>query len=138
MTAHYLDSSALCKVISPESESAALRTFVREWSGDLASSDLARTEVLRHTRRWNPASLPHARALLDSLVLIPILTQITERAGLLEPGHMRSLDALHLATALELGDDLAAVVTYDLRQADAAREAGLTVLAPGSEPHQGP
>ena len=83
---------------------------MHRWSvpvGDqVISSDLLRTELLRVTRRVDPEQLPQARALLDSLVLLSLSTSVCERAAVLEPEILRSLDALHLAAALELGDDL--------------------------------
>lgn len=130
MSACYVDSSALCKLVAPEPETEAMHRLWTSHKSDLVSSDLARTEVLRQAGRCDPPRLEQARAVLDGLVLVPILTRIAQAAGTLGPPHLRSLDALHLATALELGDDLEAYVTYDERQADAARRLGLVVVAP--------
>lgn len=130
MSALYLDSSALCKLIAAEVETPALQAVLISHDGDLVSSDLARTEVMRMSGRLDPPRRAEARTVLDALVLVPLLTRIADAAGVLGPPTLRSLDALHLATALELGDDLAGLVTYDGRQADAARELGLTVIRP--------
>ncbi|NLG20831.1 MAG: type II toxin-antitoxin system VapC family toxin [Actinomycetales bacterium] len=130
MSALYLDSSALCKLVAQEPESPAIHSLVVSHDGDLVASDLARTEVLRMAGRLDPPRRAEARAVLDALVLVPLLTRITDAAGVIGPPELRSLDALHLATALELGDDLAGIVTYDQRQADAARQLGLTVISP--------
>ena len=74
--------------------------------------------------------MPQARAVLDSLILITLPTQLFERAADLEPDLLRSLDALHLAAALDLGDDLDGIVTYDDRLGAAAVAHGITVVAP--------
>nr|WP_281496898.1 type II toxin-antitoxin system VapC family toxin [Ornithinimicrobium sp. F0845] len=125
-----MDSSALCKLVVEEAQTPALHALLVSHDGDLVSSDLARTEVLRMAGRLDPPRRAEARVVLEALVLVPLLTRIAEAAGVIAPPRVRSLDALHLATALELGDDLAGLVTYDERQADAARQLGLTVLGP--------
>lgn len=127
--AHYLDTSALVKLIVKEPETVALRRWIRS-HGDLVSSDLARTELLRVTRRHAPDRVQAARAVLDGLHLLVVTTGICERAGLLEPTGLRSLDAIHLSSALQLGDELAGLVTYDERLAVGARSLGLPVLNP--------
>jgi predicted nucleic acid-binding protein len=71
-----------------------------------------------------------ARAVLESLPLMRLSTEVFERAAMLEPDLRRSLDCLHLAAALELGDDLEAIVTYDTRLAEAARSLGIDVVSP--------
>jgi predicted nucleic acid-binding protein len=67
---------------------------------------------------------------LDSLVLIQVPTMIFEAAGRVDPTTLRTLDAIHLAAALDLGDDLQGIVTYDARLAEAAGSNGVAVLAP--------
>jgi hypothetical protein len=71
-----------------------------------------------------------ARTVLESVILLTLSTSICERAAMLEPDVLRSLDALHLAAALELGDDLEAVVTYDHRMAEGAEALGISTIAP--------
>jgi predicted nucleic acid-binding protein len=71
------------------------------------------------------------QAAFDGVTVIDLDPSIASRAGVIEPVALRSLDAIHLASALELGDELDAFVTYDARQADAARELGLSVVSPG-------
>lgn len=128
----YLDASAMVKLLWQEAESDALLAWLEGCTDRLLSSDLVRTELLRTATRIDPLHVPHARELLDGLYLEPVTTTLTEAAGVLLPGHpLRSLDALHIATALVSGDDLEAFVTYDERQADAARRVGLRVLSPG-------
>lgn len=130
--AFYVDSSAAVKLVVEEPETAALSAWAVTRDGDLVSSDLVRTELLRATKRAAPDRLVRAREVLDALVLMELPTAVFERAAILEPEVLRSLDALHLAAALELGDDLDGVVTYDGRLADSARSIGIPVLAPGS------
>jgi predicted nucleic acid-binding protein len=96
----------------------------------IVSSDLLRTELVRATRRGAPDQMQQARAVLDSLVLLTIPTALFEQAGTVEPDLLRSLDALHLAAALDLGDDLDGIVTYDDRLASAAVALGIRVIAP--------
>lgn len=130
--AFYVDSSAAVKLVVEEPETAALSTWAAARDGELVSSDLVRTELIRATKRAAPDRLVRAREVLDALVLMELPTAVFERAAILEPEILRSLDALHLAAALELGDDLDGVVTYDGRLADAARSIGIPVVAPGT------
>ena len=68
--------------------------------------------------------------MLDALVLLSMPTSVFERAAMLEPDHLRSLDGLHLASALVLGDELEGIVTYDDRMGAAVTAVGVTVVAP--------
>lgn len=126
----YFDTSALVKLVVAEPETTALRDAVRASTTDRVSSDLTRTELVRTVRRGAPDHVLSAREVLEALTLIPVTTEVFEAAGRLEPRTLRALDALHLAAALSLGDDLEAVVTYDHRLADACRANGVAVLAP--------
>ncbi|MCL2781627.1 MAG: type II toxin-antitoxin system VapC family toxin [Actinomycetia bacterium] len=128
--AHYLDTSALVKLVVAESESAALRAWLNARDRVPVTSDLARTELLRAVRRAAPSHASAARAVLDSVIILQLTTAIFEQAARLDPLVSRSLDALHLAAALDLGDDLDALVTYDERLAKAADVNGVAVLAP--------
>ena len=125
----YLDTSALVKLCWPEPESAALRRYLRSWPLRVSSS-LIRTEALRAAARQPVPRLAGARRQLRGLVMIDIDRALLDQAGLLRPSETRSLDAVHLATALALGPDLGVVVTYDQRMADAAAAQGLDVAAP--------
>lgn len=131
--AYYLDTSALAKLVGAEPESAALREWLLAEDRNPVASDLARTELLRATRRRDELATPVARAVLDAMTLIPLRSAAFEMAGLLSPPELRSLDALHVAAALSLGDDLHGFVTYDDRRGRAAARNGLAVLAPGAE-----
>ena len=125
----YLDASAAVKLVVSEPESAAVRRFL---VGRLtrASSRVMSVELLRAVGRASPAALDQARSLLGVMEFIELDEEIVERAGVLELAALRSLDAIHLASALALGQELDSFVTYDARQADAARALGLTVEAP--------
>ena len=128
--AYYLDTSAAVKLVVAEVGSTALRRWLEKADEPIVSSDLLRTELLRATRRGAPDQMQQARAVLDSLVLLTISTPLFERAATLEPDLLRSLDALHLAAALDLGDDLDGIITYDDRLASAALALGVPVVAP--------
>lgn len=128
--AHYLDTSALAKLVVAEPESPALRSWLQSADRVPVACDLARTELQRAVRRAAPDRMPLARSVLDALTLTRVSTSVFEQAGRLEPSTLRSLDAVHLAAALDLGDDLEGLVTYDARLADAARIHGVPVTAP--------
>lgn len=127
----YLDSSALVKLVAEEHESAALLAFLSEQAGRI-SSVLTRVEVLRAVGRSTLGAAGRRRAedVLARVALVRLDDGILDAAGDLRPAGLRTLDALHLATALSIGPDLAGFVTYDRRLADAATVAGLDVATP--------
>ncbi len=127
----YLDSSALVKLVLPEAQTEALRAFLTAWPRK-ATSKISAVEVRRVARRGSaaPEVMRRAGELVASLHLIEVSDGVLETAARLDPLTLRSLDAIHLASALSLGEDLGAMAVYDLALADAARTAGLTVLAP--------
>ena len=129
--AYYVDTSALVKLVVVEPETAALRRWTRRKGRVPVTSDLARTELLRAVRHRVPTAAGVAREVLEAFTITTLTTDVFERAGLLHPPDLRSLDALHLASALTLGDDLDGLVTYDERLAAAATEQGVVVVAPG-------
>ena len=129
MAAAYLDCSAVVKLAVAEPQSAALRAFLRRRM-PLLSSALARTEVLRALLPEGEAAVERGRAVLARLELVRVNDRVLEAAGRLLPAHLRSLDAIHLATALQLGPDLSCLVTYDERLAHAARDQGIATAAP--------
>jgi predicted nucleic acid-binding protein len=132
VTALYLDSSAFVKLLVEEQESGALRAFLASSPAERrVSSTLLRTEVLRAVRHLGSGALTAVREGLRRIDLIGIDDRILDAAGILEPRILRTLDAIHLATALTLGNDLAAVVTYDDRMTEAARMLGLSTVRPG-------
>lgn len=125
----YLDSSALVKLVVAERESAALRRYLRS-QPQRASCALARVEVMRAVRPQGGAAVGRARRLLRRLDLVQLDDELLDAAAALEAGILRSLDAIHLAAAETLADELAAIVTYDDRMTAAARLLGLPVVAP--------
>ena len=125
----YLDSSALVKLVVTEGESAALRRYLRT-EPRRASCTLARVEVVRAVRLHGAAATRRARLLLRRLDLVQMDDELLDAAATLDAGILRSLDAIHLAAARTLGDELAAVVTFDDRMAAAADRLGLAVVAP--------
>ncbi len=126
----YLDTSAAVKLVVFEPHSTAMSSWAADHSDSIVSSDLLRTELLRATLRGAPDQMPRARAVLDSITIVTLPTPLFERAAELEPNLLRSLDALHLAAALDLGDELDAMVTYDDRLIEAAKLHGVPVIAP--------
>jgi len=135
VSAWYLDTSAFVKLVRDERYSAPLRRWIegRETAGDLiVSSDVLRTEAIRVGRRaGDPAVLDVVLNLLDRLEIIRVDAPLFERAGHIGPASLGSLDALHLAAALELGADLSGVVAYDERMLRAASEASMAAVSPG-------
>jgi predicted nucleic acid-binding protein len=125
----YLDSSAFVKLATQEAESAALETYLHEWQR-WSSSTLLRTEALRALGRLGPAAIAGARFHLRRVVLVEVDDVILEQAGTVGPPQLRSLDAIHLATARLLGDALGVIITYDRRLAAAAAQLGLPTAAP--------
>jgi uncharacterized protein len=131
----YLDSSALMKLVRHEAETDALRQWMDlRRDQPVVSSELGRVEVLRAARRVGGPVLAEARALVGDLDLIPLDRAVQDVASDIGEPTLRTLDALHLASALLLGDALTAFVAYDRRLADGAQAAGLAVATPGQPP----
>ncbi|WP_324651638.1 type II toxin-antitoxin system VapC family toxin [Georgenia sp. H159] len=127
----YLDSSALLKLVHIEQETLALRAWLDARPGaPLVSSELARVEVIRATRRINEAALPTAVAVLAALDLVPMTTELLNAAGAIGGPGLRSLDAIHLASASSIGSALTSFVVYDHRLTNAAAAAGLDTVMP--------
>jgi predicted nucleic acid-binding protein len=128
----YLDSSALLKLVLPEDERAALEAAIDAWPDRLAS-ELSAVECLRAVRQQPEAATlaPCMEEVLSSITLLRIDRALLRLACTLGPPRLRPLDAIHLASALSIGDYPEAFVTYSERLAEAARAAGLNVLTPG-------
>jgi predicted nucleic acid-binding protein len=126
---NYLDSSAIVKLVVAAPESAALRRYLRRRTR-CASSALAQTEVARAVLHLGPEAERLARDALRRIDLSRINDRVLVGAGALLPAELRSLDAIHLATAQLLGDSLIRIITYDERMADAAHHLNLTVVTP--------
>lgn len=137
MAVFYADTSALVKLVREETESNALRAYFED--ADLVSSELVLAELPRAVRRavaYDPALpldllLDRAGELIDALALRSADRALLAGAGTLAELALRALDAIHVASAVGLGP-LEAFVTYDERQAAAARLAGLRTVAPGA------
>lgn len=126
----YLDSSAIVKLAARETETAALRAELAHWP-EHASSRLAEIEVRRVALDGGHTARKRARDVLRAISLVAIDDAVIERASQLPPASLRSLDAIHVTTALALADDLGVLITYDRRMQSAARVHGLPILAPG-------
>jgi uncharacterized protein len=124
----YLDSSALVKLIAIEAETAALRQELRRWP-DRASSLLATIEVTRTARRLGGHAPAIAVGVLAGLRLLAI-EPIVPAAAQIGATRLRSLDAIHLATAASISRQLGALITYDQRMISEAQTLGLPVLSP--------
>ncbi|MGY1679797.1 type II toxin-antitoxin system VapC family toxin [Geodermatophilus sp. SYSU D01176] len=125
------DSSALTKLVVREPETAPLHAWLEARAEAMwSASSLTRVEVVRAVARSRATAVPSARRLLAGMDLVPITPDLLDAAADLGPPSLRSLDALHLATALSLGSALDAFVVYDERLARAATDAGLPVVAP--------
>lgn len=128
---YYFDTSALMKLVVLEAESAALRASIG-LRPHRASSELAVAELLRAAARYGPRAERRAQFVLRSLALHPMSRSIVNSAAGLAPRTLRTLDAIHLVTALAINSTvpLAAIVTYDQRLIEAAAGYGLPVLSP--------
>jgi uncharacterized protein len=127
----YLDASALVKLAVTEAETEALT----EWLGEIPnlvrlSSPIVRVEVPRAVWRTDPGSLPQAYTVVRRVRDVRMTTAIITRAAGIRPNTLRSLDAIHLASALAVKGDLTALVSYDKRLLAAAGEAGLPTASP--------
>ncbi len=128
----YLDSSAILKLVRSEAETVALSEWLTlHRDQPLVMSEIGRVEVLRAARRVGARAFAEARVLLGDLDLVPRDRAVQDLAS--EIGDpLRTLDALHLASAVLLSEFVAALVTYDHRLAGAAQSEDLTVAAPGA------
>ena len=117
------------KLAVREPESASLRRYLGRHQ-PLVSSALARTEVVRALLPVGPDAVRRGREVLARVDLLRINDRVLDTAGLLAPADLRSLDAIHLASAEQLGSDLQGFVTYDERLASAAAGRGFRVIRP--------
>jgi predicted nucleic acid-binding protein len=125
----YLDSSAIVKLVIREPETDALLAFL-ELRQTRVTSALARVEVVRAVRRHGRPATRRARELLDGLNLLALDDALLEDAAAIEANDLRSLDAIHIASAQQLGAELDALVSYDERMLTAARALSLPVSRP--------
>lgn len=127
----YLDTSAAAKLVHPEAESSALAVFLADRiTVPLVSSALLYPELVRAVTRQRPELATRAVALVQRMMTVPLSSTIVVSAATIGSPLLRTLDALHLATAATVASELRAFVTYDKRLADAAGSVGLAVAAP--------
>lgn len=126
----YLDTSAALKLVMPEPETAALELWIAERAGiPRVSSRLLRIEMLRGVARTAPQRMSRANLVLSSVTLVS-MDDVAATAEVIGDRTLRSLDAIHLATAHELGPELTAFVCYDKRLCDSVHALGLPVESP--------
>jgi predicted nucleic acid-binding protein len=125
----YVDSSAIVKLAVAEPESRALRRYLSRRTG-LVSSSLARTEVARALTPIGPEAVARGEEVLRRIQLLRVNDRVLREAGRMKPAELRSLDAIHLASARQLGPSVRQIVTYDERLADAARVSGWSTASP--------
>jgi predicted nucleic acid-binding protein len=126
----YLDASAIVKLVVREDETGELERYVEE--AEMVTSELSAVEVPRaaHLKTGAAETIAHAEALLRRFYLVALDDEVKGAAARAGPTGLRTLDAIHLASAARMRDRIEAVVAYDRRLADAARDAGLRVDAP--------
>jgi predicted nucleic acid-binding protein len=125
----YVDSSAIVKLVVAEPESKALRRYLSRRQ-PLVSSALARTEVVRALMPSGREAVTRGEDVLRRIQLLRVNDRVLREAGRTKPADLRSLDAIHIASARHLGPSVRQIVTYDERMADAARASGWSVAAP--------
>jgi uncharacterized protein len=132
----YVDTSALLKLLVREAESAAIERELVQWPS-LAASIVTEVELPRavaRAREDRPDAVIDGSLVLQSVVasaaIVPLSEDIVAAARNVAPVHVGALDAIHVASALSLGQELAGVATYDNRMQDALERLGITVLAP--------
>jgi uncharacterized protein len=129
----YLDSAALVKLVRREQSTPELVDWLNERPGvPLVCSALAEVEVARAIRRVAPDALPAVPATLARLYRLEIDATVRSAASALAEPNLRTLDAIHIATALGMGTELQAFISYDQRMLQAAEELGLPVASPGA------
>jgi uncharacterized protein len=124
----YFDTSALTKLVIPELGSDVVTRYWNDQNIAILSSELVLTELQRAVRRQEPAEISTALEILSGIQTISVTREILNYAGGLEPAAVRSLDAIHLASAIALGDSLNGLLTFDTRMTEAAKALKLPVL----------
>jgi uncharacterized protein len=125
----YVDSSAIVKLVVAEPESKALRRYLFR-RRPLVSSGLARTEVARALLPSGADAVARGEAALRRIQLLRVNDRVLREAGRMQPPELRSLDAIHLASAHEMGTSVRQMVTYDGRMAAVAKAGGFSVASP--------
>ena len=130
MSAAYVDASAVAKLVLAEPESSALRSWLRGRA--VASSSLVRVEVMRAARSHGSGPVALAQRILRRVELFGVSKLVLDRASSIAPLQLRTLDALHLATAQLASNDVGVLVTYDRRLSGAATALGIRTVSPGA------
>lgn len=117
------------KLALREAEHEALLLELSDWDG-YVSSALLGVESIRACARYGEHYAAEARTFLADIALVPLDDGVLAEAAAIDPAGLRSLDALHLATALSIRDEIGAFVAYDERLTGAAASKGLTVRCP--------
>ncbi|MFZ1381194.1 MAG: type II toxin-antitoxin system VapC family toxin [Scrofimicrobium sp.] len=129
----YIDTSALAKLVITEAESALLEEWLDHHRPILISSPITSTEIMRAVNKRNAESLMLVSRVLKGVTFVPLVPEILRIAGVIRPVELRSIDAIHVATAIRSGDDVRSIITYDKRMAEAARLSGFKVVSPGAD-----
>lgn len=127
---NYFDSSAIVKLVREEPETHALQEWIAANPQQPVTSALARTEAARTLVRVQPTALPTLGMVLALFHQLPVTDDVLDASAGLPGVSLRSLDAIHLATAEEVSSDLTWFVAYDKRLAEAASARGLPVASP--------
>jgi len=128
--AFVVDSSAIVKLIVDEPKSQSFSAWLKNCKDDLYVSELAHTEVARAINRVDASLHGQLKTVIERFGTIRVSSQILTIASVLSPTNLRTLDAIHIASCLILGDDLTGFVTYDSTQTAAASHNGIAVIAP--------
>ena len=128
--AFVVDSSAIVKLIVDEPQSQSFGTWLKDCKQDLFVSEIAHTEVARAVLRVDSRLTSQLKTVFERFGTIRVSSQVLTVASVLNPSTLRTLDAIHLASCLILGDDLNGFVTYDDAQSEAAIQNGIKVVAP--------
>lgn len=127
----YVDSSALVKLVLPEAESSSMIEFTAKFD-TLVTSTIGAIEFRRAVKRHYAQQLWAVERVLAEMTILELSHEVRRTAELLEPTILRTLDAIHLASALVIREELEAFVAYDERLLEAARLAGIPTASPGA------
>lgn len=126
----YVDTSAFAKLVVIEPESEAMRAWWTAHHDDCVSSDLLRTEAMRVAALVSPAAVASMQTAIRTISIFSLDSALFTAAGTIGPATLRSLDALHLCSALLFGDELTGIVAYDQRLLAAASLHGISTISP--------
>lgn len=127
----YVDSSALVKLVLPEAESSSMIEFTAKFD-TLVTNTIGAIEFRRAVKRHYAQQLWAVERVLAEMTILELSHEVRRTAELLEPTILRTLDAIHLASALVIREEIEAFVAYDERLLEAARLAGIPTVSPGA------